>query len=99
MQDLFSLVEALRRPPLLVSAARFGVDDYSRERMLPRLLRCATAPRTGEAVVQLLELEEDHDGRRRAGAAEYSVARHVEVLIALMAETRLLRASGPQPVR
>jgi hypothetical protein len=38
------------------------------------------------------------DSRRRAGAADYSVARHVEVLIAVMAEARLLAAFRPVPV-
>lgn len=93
MQDLLSMVAGLRRPRLLVSAARFGVDDYSRDRHLPRMLRHLGMPRPGEAILELLEIEADMDGARRAGDAAYAVARHVEVLIALMGEARLLRAT------
>lgn len=101
MQDLFGMVAALRRPALLVRAARFGLEDYCRDTHLPRILRGGgSAPaRTGSAVMRLLELEDSLDAKRRTRAADYSVARHVEVLIALMAETRLLRATArPAPV-
>jgi len=100
MQDLFGMVSALRRPKLLVGAARFGLDDYVRDIHLPRILRMAgsSLPRTGTALIRLLDIEEGMDARRRAGAADYSVARHVEVLIAVMAETRLLAAFRPVPV-
>ena len=96
MQDLFGMVGALRRPRLLVSAARFGLEDYVRDRHLPRILRSTGLPRTGQAILRLLELEEVLDAKRVAGAADYAIARHVEVLIALMGETRLLRQSRPE---
>ena len=93
MQDLFGMVGALKRPRLLVSAARFGLEDYVRDRHLPRILRNATVPRTGKAILRLMELEQVLDEKRRTSAADYSIARHVEVLIAIMGETRLLRLS------
>jgi hypothetical protein len=92
MQDILGRVESLKRPPLLVRAARFGLDDYNRAGQLPRLLRCLAPPRSGEAILRLLDLEADLEDLRHEKAAEYSVARHVEVIIALMAEARLLRA-------
>jgi hypothetical protein len=92
MQDILSRVEGLKRPPLLVRAARFGLDDYNREGQLPRLLKVLSSPRSGEAILRLLEVEALLEERRIAQAADYSVARHVEVIIALMAEARLLRA-------
>ncbi|EAR52273.1 hypothetical protein OG2516_02514 [Oceanicola granulosus HTCC2516] len=94
MQDLFTKAAALKRPKLLVSAARFGLEDYRRDTHLPRILRSAGAPRTGVALVRLLELEESLNARRNTGAADYSIARHVEVLIAIMGEARLLRAAS-----
>ena len=39
MTDLISLVHALRRPSLLIRAARFGLADYNRNRALKRLTR------------------------------------------------------------
>lgn len=101
MQDLFGMVGALRRPRLLVSAARFGLEDYVRDTHLPRILRSggAPAPKAGGTVLmRLLDLEDTLDAKRRAGAADYSVARHVEVLIAVMAESRFLAAARPRAV-
>ncbi|NCO87464.1 MAG: hypothetical protein GW886_12620 [Rhodobacterales bacterium] len=92
MLDILGLVGSLRRPQLLVRAARFGVDDYSRSATLPRLLHCVAMPRSGPAIMRLLDIEADLNDRRVAQAADYSVARHVEVLIAVMGEARLLRA-------
>ncbi len=98
MQDILSRVEGLKRPPLLVRAARFGLDDYNREGQLPRLLRTLAPPRAGAAILSLLDIEADLDERRRDQSADYSVARHVEVIIALMAEARLLRAVVRPPL-
>lgn len=86
------MIGSLNRPRLLVQAARFGVDGYSRTTCLARLLRSLSLPRSGEAILRLLDIEADLNDRRIVAAADYSVARHVEVLIALMGEARLLRA-------
>ena len=92
MQDLLGLIAGLNRPRLLVRAARFGVDDYDRGTHLPRLLGAGHLPRTGEAIVRLIDLEVDLNDRRVGAFADYSIARHVAVLIALMGEARQLRA-------
>jgi hypothetical protein len=93
MLDLLSLISALNRPSLLVRTARFGIDDYSRTQHLGRILKTVHLPRTGEAILQLLEIENDLNTARTANRAEYAIAEHVEVLIALMGEARLLRAA------
>lgn len=92
MQDVLGMIAGLNRPRLLVRAARFGVDDYDHSLHLPRLLGPGHLPRTGEAIVRLLDIEADINDRRVGAAADYSIARHVAVLIALMGEARLLRA-------
>lgn len=92
MQDLLGMIAGLNRPRLLVRAARFGVDDYNRSSQLPRLLGAVNLPRNGEAIVRLIDIEADLNDRRVGVAADYSIARHVAVLIALMGEARLLRA-------
>ena len=94
MQDLLGMIAMLNRPRLLVQAARFGVDNYSRTSALPRLLGTLGAPRSGLAVIRLLEMEGDLEDRRVGRSADYPIARHVEVLIALMGEARLLRAAA-----
>ena len=43
---------------------------------------------------RLIEVEEKLEATRVAGDASYSVARHIDVLIALLAEAQLLRRGG-----
>lgn len=85
-----SVLNRLRRPKLLIRAARFGLADYNRDRDLKRLMRAAAAPAPSLAVPRLIEEEARLEDSRTSGGAAYSPARHVEVLIALMAEARLL---------
>ncbi|SNX73309.1 hypothetical protein SAMN05878503_11528 [Cereibacter ovatus] len=89
MTDFRTLLAEIRRPRLLMRAARLGLCDYRRERDLRRLVGEQQAER---AVTRLLAEEQRLEDRRRAGDATYSVAHHVEVLIALMAEVRLIGA-------
>lgn len=95
MSDPLSPLAALRRPRLLIRAARCGLDDYRRDRDLARLLGRRPPPAPGQALERLLAEEERLEEIRRAGAAAYSPARHVELLIALMAEARLLPRPEP----
>lgn len=88
MSDLLSMARELRRPRLLIRAARAGLADYNRPRDLKRLMRIAEAPAPGRALRALLAEEERIEATRRAGEAGYSFLRHIEVLIAMMAEIR-----------
>ncbi|MEM0949513.1 MAG: DUF6477 family protein [Pseudomonadota bacterium] len=90
MSDLRTLVSALRRPRLLVRAARIGLQDYDRDRDLRRLMQTQKVPTPERAVSRLIEEENMLETTRVGGDASYSVLRHVEILIALMAEVRLL---------
>lgn len=90
MTDLNELISALRRPRLLIRAARFGQRDYNRRRDLRRLLAAPVAPGPEAALRVLIAEEERLEEARREGAAAYSLMRHIEVLIAMMAEARLL---------
>jgi len=83
---------ALRRPRLLIRAARFGLSDYRRERDLRRLLGEGLVQNGAHRLARLLDLEAELDDTRRAGLATYRPARHVEALSALMFEARLLMA-------
>ena len=98
MQDALGRVAALRRPKLLVRAARHGQGDYRRESCLARLLPASATPGPGAAVMRLLDREAELDEARRAGLASYRLVDHVEVLIALMAEADLLRQAGLRAV-
>jgi len=83
-------LKALRRPRLLIRAARFGLADYNRSRDLKRLMKVLSPPSPARAMEALLQAEAEAEHNRITGAAAYSVARHVELLIALMGESRLL---------
>ncbi|MEM9787971.1 MAG: DUF6477 family protein [Pseudomonadota bacterium] len=95
MLDIFTRLRTLKRPALLARTARFGVDDYRREVHLKRLLHCDTLPRPADAIMQLFDLESEINALREEKSGDYAVARHVEILIALSGEARLLQAVSP----
>jgi len=88
MTDFRTLLANLRRPRLLIRAARCGLGDYRRERDLRRLIDGVAPPE--RSLTRLICEEERIEAIRRSGDASYSVAHHIEVLIALMGEVRLL---------
>ena len=91
MSDLSTILANLRRPRLLIRAARHGIQDYRRDRDLRRLINASTPPSPETALTRLFDAEEQAEQTRRNGDAGYSIGRHVELLIAMMAEARLLR--------
>lgn len=93
MQDVISMLQALRRPPLLMRAARIGAEDYRREVHLPRLLGYGVLPRQTQALLRLIEMETNVNEQRVAGNASYNLVKHVDLLIAMLGEARVLRAS------
>lgn len=98
MLDLHTRIATLTRPTLLARAARFGVDDYRRSIHLRRILQCDALPRHGHAIMQLLDIEAEIDALRTDQSANYRPARHVDVLIAILGEAQLMRATAPQLV-
>jgi hypothetical protein len=90
VRDIRDALENLRRPRLLMNAARSGLVNYKRDRDLRRLI--GTEPRTPMDVTlpKLLSEENRLECARLAGDAAYPVGRHVDVLIALLAEASLL---------
>jgi hypothetical protein len=97
MTDANTLLATLRRPSLLIRAARFGLTDYNRTRDLKRVMGAAHGLTPTRVIDGLIEKEAHFEETRKKGDATYSVARHIDVLIALMAEARLL-PRGPQAV-
>ena len=90
MQDIYTRLSQMRRPRLLVSAARHGIADYDRQRVLAKLLGSERLPGPVEALIRLMEIEAGHNETRKEMPATYQAARHVDVLIALMSEARAL---------
>ncbi|WP_380052319.1 DUF6477 family protein [Falsihalocynthiibacter sp. SS001] len=92
MNDILTMLKSLNRPRLLVRAARHGLMEYNRERHLARLIKDTALPGPGQAIMTLMNQETLLEQKRKTGDASYSALRHIEVLIALMAEAKLLAA-------
>lgn len=95
MTESTQTLQRMSRPRLLIRAARSGLGQYSRARDLARILRGPAPVSPTAALDALMECEAEVEQRRKAADASYDIARHVEILIALMAEARLL----PSPDR
>ncbi len=93
MQDILSQAMGLKRPQILVRAARFGLDDYRREPHLRRCLKIDEAPTPGKALVLLLDIEKQINSVRETNNGDYRAARHIDVLVAIMAEAQSFRAT------
>ncbi|MEX0279956.1 MAG: DUF6477 family protein [Arenibacterium sp.] len=96
MQDIMTMLNALVRPRLLIRAARIGAKDYVRERHLKRVLKVDNLPRTGVALIRLLEMERAMNEQRCNDETGYSLVRHMDVLIALLGEARLFSLNRPK---
>lgn len=95
MTNPIATLDRLRRPRLLINAARIGTSEYSRDAHLARHIGTDSLPCSDTALRKLIDIESEINSARCARLAHYSVARHVDVLIAIMGEARLLRASAP----
>lgn len=93
MQDILSMLNALHRPRLLMRAARIGAEEYRRSVHLPRVLGYGKLPRSGKAILKLMEIEAALNTQRQEGDAGYSLISHIDVLIAMVGEARELRAT------
>jgi len=84
MAQVSAEIVKIRRPKILIQAARICAKGYRRETMLPNLLGASTA-----RVVEVLRVQEEGlEGDRQARISTYSPQAHVEVLSALMAESK-----------
>jgi hypothetical protein len=79
----------LRRPSLLMRAARLALADYRRERDLLRLMPQGV-PMT-DALLWLRAAEARAEADRIAGSGLWSATRHVDLLTALLFELALAR--------
>lgn len=90
----------LRRPRLLIAAARHGQQAYRRGRDLRRLMRDDMLPPAGQAVAWLTAREAAMDHARHARLPEWDLQTHILLLIALLHEMQLAdRDAGGSDVR
>ena len=98
MTDLFTMLNQLRRPRLLIQAARAGSEEYRRDPHLRRLFGHGRLPKSGDALMRLMDIESELNQQRREGVGGYSLVAHVDVLIAMMREARLARACEAETI-
>jgi hypothetical protein len=89
MIDTHTVLSALRRPKILIRAAKLGMANYNRDQDLRFIARLSSTPPEGAAIETLLSRENDLEESRKHGRAEYSIQEHIRVLTALLAEARL----------
>ncbi len=97
MKDIHSLLASLHRPRLLMRAARIGAQDYRRDAHLPRLLGYGVLPRHADALMRLIDTEQDIENQRAETDPCYNVVSHVDIMIAIVGEARALRAMKADP--
>ena len=90
MTALLETLKTVNRPRLLIRAARHGLEDYSRDRTLARLIGVMPGARVEETLAKLVEVEARMEQARKEDDGSYSVVRHIDLLVALIAESRLL---------
>lgn len=92
MTQLLEHLNEIHRPRLLIQAARIGAATYRRDLHLRRLFEGSSIPLNAEALTRLMDMESQLNEDRMQNAASYCAADHVDLLIAMMGEARLLRA-------
>jgi Family of unknown function (DUF6477) len=88
MREVLTVLETIRRPRLLMQAALAGLGAYRRRRDLVRLIGAEATP--VQAIDRLIAAEGMIEQTRLSGCSQYSPARHIELLAALIAEARSL---------
>ena len=93
MQDVLTMLDRLTRPKLLIRAARLGAENYDRDTHLPRVLGYGQVPRTADALLRLMQQEAAINSLRKTRDTAYSLSAHLDLLIAMIGEARILRSS------
>lgn len=94
MSEALTALARLKRPALLIRAARLCASTYDRDRDLGRLLGKAARPSPNRALAELMAEEAEVNETRKRGDAGYSATRHIQLLTAMMGEARILQ--GPR---
>lgn len=81
-------LDGLRRPRILVEAARIGAKKYRREYALNRLFK-VKRPHTHLAIVNALRIRESEiEANRILADGTYNGCKHIQVLTALIVEAQ-----------
>ncbi len=90
MQHPLARLSTVKRPVKLLKAARIGAANYRRERHLASLLAGKRSWTDQQVFDAVADDEAALNELRRTGDANYSVNRHVKLMIAMLCEARKL---------
>ena len=93
MKDINSHINALKRPALLVRAARHGAETYNRQAHLNKYIDLDPLPGPSVVLMQLFDIEKEINHARIHKNGTYTPSKHIDVLVAIMAEAQLWRAT------
>ena len=97
MQDLIERLSSIKRPQLLIRAARIAARDYNRGQHLQRLMGYGPLPKPARAVMLLIEQEQQLNQKRVNDDPGYPIFRHIEVMMALMGEAQMVSHNRLRP--
>ena len=99
MRHIEHRLNTLKHPKLILEAARNGTARYDPNRHLPVLLGGSYRKSKNGQRDCLLDTEEIYNRLRKEKRAEYSPARHIRYLIAIIAEyTNLKKTKDQRPM-
>ena len=79
MHNHFGNLSDLRRPRILVRAARIGAEEFHRSTHLPRLLGHSDLSDGMKVIDELSGIEREIESLRKEGQLNYSISQHVDV--------------------
>ncbi len=80
----------MKRPKILLLAAKVGLKTYSRNKELKRLFKTRTVPQPPHALRMLRIREMYLEKARKKGKAAYDMKLHIQVMTALLQELYLV---------
>lgn len=87
MLDIKSSLKSIRRPKLLMQAARYNLQRYDRTRHLSRVIQGGVLNLgPSEALFRLMEEERVQNDQRQNVMAGYDISHHILVLTAMLFE-------------
>lgn len=88
MTNYIAQLENVKRPRLLVRAARAGATRYRRDHHLGYFSKVEGIDSQAKLMAVLIAREAELEDVRKSGSADYNIHRHVHLLTALLAEAQ-----------
>jgi len=86
------LLAGMRRPQILLEAARIGGKSYRRDDILRRIFKTKRPGQQRALVLALIERESEFESLRHLGDGSYLAMKHVQIMTALLAENKRPRS-------